>query len=197
MLSQQHVVVSEQGDRRLQVVWTRVGLRNRSIAARVVRVRARVEDVSDRLARDPADLGQNPLGHPRRTRVHQQHAVMTGVLSHLHSDVSERAREQVDIPTHVQDFKLRALRIRQSLLRGSKRGQAEEDQQRASSHCCSSCFGCSLANFVSNTLGLGIAICLSFFWYSGNMVSAPPRVASKGTPYWSENSRIIVFVPGK
>src|SRR2546426_11384751 len=97
MLSQQHVVVSEQGDRRLQVVWTRVGLRNRSIAARVVRVRARVEDVPDRLARDPADLGQNPLGHPRRTRVYQQHAVMTGVLSHLHSDVSERAREQVDI----------------------------------------------------------------------------------------------------
>src|SRR6202022_1915163 len=37
----------------------------------------------------------------------------------------------------------------------------------------------------------------TFLRYSGYMVSAPPRVASKGTPWRSPNSLTNVLVPGR
>src|SRR6185437_6955000 len=45
--------------------------------------------------------------------------------------------------------------------------------------------------------GGGIFICFSFSWYSGYIVSAPPRVASKGIRYLRANSSRNLFVPGK
>ena len=39
-------------------------------------------------------------------------------------------------------------------------------------------------------------VCFNFWRYSGYIVSAPPRVASNGMPYQSENSLRYGLVPG-
>src|SRR5579863_358257 len=147
----------------------------------MIRIRAGVDDEADRLVRELVDLGQQRLAQLRRACIHQQHAVVSRILTNLDSDVAERAGKHINVALHVADF---------VLLGGS--GDHAKTAESGDFH-----LPCSCSNCTSNTLARGMVICLSFFRYSGYMVSAPPRLASNGTPYSVENSRITLFVPGK
>ena len=82
-MSREHVAA---GDRR-------AGLLDVLVAADVIRVDVRVDDVADRPLRERADRREDLVRHRRVLRVHDQHAVGAD----LHGDVAAGADQHVDV----------------------------------------------------------------------------------------------------
>jgi hypothetical protein len=76
------------------------GGRDRSVAARVLAIGARVEDETDWLVGKLADDGDDGRRARPSASVDQHDAVRTS----LHRDVSAIARDHVDLPLHVDDI---------------------------------------------------------------------------------------------
>ncbi len=86
----------------------------------MIGVRAGVDDETHRLGGKLANLRENRFAQLRRSRVHQQHAVMARVLAHLNGDVAKRAGEHIDVALHMAHFILDSTGLVQ-LLRRSER----------------------------------------------------------------------------
>jgi hypothetical protein len=104
--AREHVLVRD--DRRRIAVDRHAGLRDGLVAARMLAVRARVDDPADRRVRDLANRGQHGLARRRRPRVDDENAVRAD----LHGDVGARAVQHVDVALDVVAPD-RALRERQ------------------------------------------------------------------------------------
>ena len=97
------------------------GLRQFLVAARVIPMHMRIDDVTDRLVGNGSDRRQHLVAEPRIHRVHQQNAFFT----HLHGDVAARAHQHVDVALHGQHVNLDVVEILRLLREANSRHSAQ------------------------------------------------------------------------
>ncbi len=173
----------------------------------------RVDDVADGLVRQRANRRQHLIAHLDNARVDDEHAIVTN----LHGDVATGANQHVGAPLHRQDvhFGFRIIlrgsrcgclgRLLRTLLRicdlpgthqgndsatGKECGRAQPGRRRVAHR-----IGCA-HGFAVFAAGRGnIGNVFTFCAYSGYIVSAPPRVAAGGMPFFAGNSSRNGFSP--
>ena len=178
-------------------------LGERFVAAHVVRMYVRVDDVMDRLVGYRSYRRVDFVACPREPRVHQQHAV----VARLHGDVAARAHQHVYVALHVQhvDFRVGGVPLRAGGRRlscgsvplcgcvcgrgagevscSSDGGKAGHHDQAQILRGFKNLFRRGPHRLVTFFGGRGnVFIVFILIMYSGYIVSAPPLVASGGIP---------------
>ena len=97
------------------------------VAADVVGVHARVDDVADGQRRQTPDRRQHLVGHRRRTGVDEDDAVG----SDLHDDVAAGAADDVEVRAQLHDVETATLLLRRDrTLRGTVKRHSRSDRDR-------------------------------------------------------------------
>ena len=162
---------------RVDEAHVRACARHRLVAARVLGVGARVDDVADRFRAELRDRSEQLVADRRRLRIDDH----DGLVPDLHGRVAARARDHEHVALRRQNLELG---LREHGLGGRESQQYGEGSRADGLGPATHRAAPSMARRSRRA-------------YSGYIVCAPPRAASTGTPWRCEYSSRNVFVPGK